>query len=459
MRCAAVEMDIMKEIEIRIPPGAAKILHVLEDHGYEAYVVGGCVRDSLLGRDPHDWDITTSALPMQVKALFRRTIDTGLKHGTVTVLEGGEPFEVTTYRVDGEYLDGRHPSGVTFTASLKEDLQRRDFTINAMAYSDKKGLQDFFGGYPDLEKGLIRAVGDPMKRFGEDALRIMRAVRFAAQLGYKIEEETVQAMKVLAPTLSKISAERIAAELEKLLVSPHPEKLRMAYECGITAVILPEFDRCMETKQNNPHHKYSVGEHTIVSIGNARPDRILRYAMLMHDFGKPSCKTTDDQGIDHFYGHQEVSARMANDILRRLKSDNDTRRSVAKLVRYHDLTCGLTAKSVRKEINLIGEDLFPLYLEVKDADTRAQSDYRLQEKLDYLQEVRSLYRKIKESGDCLSLKDLAVNGSDLIRAGMEPGKEIGKVLADMLEDVISDPSHNNREYLMASYVTGHTGTG
>ena len=452
-------MEIMKEIEIRIPPGAAKILHVLEDHGYEAYVVGGCVRDSLLGRDPHDWDITTSALPMQVKALFRRTIDTGLKHGTVTVLEGGEPFEVTTYRVDGEYLDGRHPSGVTFTASLKEDLQRRDFTINAMAYSGKKGLQDFFGGYPDLGKGLIRAVGDPMKRFGEDALRIMRAVRFAAQLGYGIEEETVQAMKVLAPTLSKISAERIAAELEKLLVSPHPEKLRMAYECGITAVILPEFDRCMETTQNNPHHKYSVGEHTIVSIGNARPDRILRYAMLMHDFGKPSCKTTDDQGIDHFYGHQEVSARMANDILRRLKSDNDTRKSVAKLVRYHDLTCGLTGKSVRKAISLIGEDLFPLYLEVKDADTRAQSDYRLQEKLDYLQEVRSLYRKIKESGDCLTLKDLAVNGSDLISAGMEPGKEIGKVLADMLEDVISDPSHNNKEYLMAAYVTGHTGTG
>ena len=328
----------MRDIEIRIPPGAARILRVLEDHGYEAFVVGGCVRDSLLGRNPNDWDITTSALPLQVKALFRRTIDTGLKHGTVTILMDGEPFEVTTYRVDGEYLDGRHPSEVTFTASLQEDLQRRDFTINAMAYSEKKGLQDLFGGLPDLEKGLIRAVGDPAKRFGEDALRIMRAVRFAAQLGYEVEEDTVQAMKELAPTLSKISAERIAAELEKLLVSPHPEKLKMAYECGITAVILPEFDRCMETAQNNPHHKYSVGEHTIVSIGNARPDRILRYTMLMHDMGKPSCKTTDEQGIDHFYGHQEVSAQMANDILRRLKSDNETRRSVSKLVRYHDLT-------------------------------------------------------------------------------------------------------------------------
>ncbi len=441
----------MRDIEIRIPPGAARILRVLEDHGYEAFVVGGCVRDSLLGRNPNDWDITTSALPLQVKALFRRTIDTGLKHGTVTVLMDGEPFEVTTYRVDGEYLDGRHPSEVTFTASLQEDLQRRDFTINAMAYSERKGLQDLFGGLPDLEKGLIRAVGDPAKRFGEDALRIMRAVRFAAQLGYEVEEDTVQAMKELAPTLSKISAERIAAELEKLLVSPHPEKLKMAYECGITAVILPEFDRCMETAQNNPHHKYSVGEHTIVSIGNARPDRILRYTMLMHDMGKPSCKTTDEQGIDHFYGHQEVSAQMANDILRRLKSDNETRRSVSKLVRYHDLTCGLTGKSVRKAISLIGEDLFPLYLEVKDADTRAQSDFRFQEKMDYLEEVRLLYRKILEEGDCLSLKDLAVNGKDLIAAGMKPGREIGEVLEAMYRDVIDDPEHNNKEYLMEKY--------
>ena len=441
----------MRDIEIRIPPGAARILRVLEDHGYEAFVVGGCVRDSLLGRNPNDWDITTSALPLQVKALFRRTIDTGLKHGTVTILMDGEPFEVTTYSVDGEYLHGRHPSEVTFTASLQEDLQRRDFTINAMAYSEKKGLQDLFGGLPDLEKGLIRAVGDPAKRFGEDALRIMRAVRFAAQLGYEVEEDTVQAMKELAPTLSKISAERIAAELEKLLVSPHPEKLKMAYECGITAVILPEFDRCMETAQNNPHHKYSVGEHTIVSIGNARPDRILRYTMLMHDMGKPSCKTTDEQGIDHFYGHQEVSAQMANDILRRLKSDNETRRSVSKLVRYHDLTCGLTGKSVRKAISLIGEDLFPLYLEVKDADTRAQSDFRFQEKMDYLDEVRLLYRKILEEGDCLSLKDLAVNGKDLIAAGMKPGREIGEVLEAMYRDVIDDPEHNNKEYLMEKY--------
>ena len=220
--------------KIEIPSGAAHILRVLESRGYEAYVVGGCVRDSLLGRTPNDWDITTSALPQQVKALFPRTVDTGLKHGTVTILCGRDAYEVTTYRVDGEYLDGRHPKDVTFTASLREDLQRRDFTINAMAYSEKDGLQDYFDGLSDLERGIVRAVGDPEKRFGEDALRIMRAVRFAAQLGYDVEEKTLRAMKDLAPTLSKISAERIAVELEKLLLSPHPDKLFMAYECGIT---------------------------------------------------------------------------------------------------------------------------------------------------------------------------------------------------------------------------------
>ena len=441
----------MREIEIKIPPGAAKILRRLEEHGYEAYVVGGCVRDSLLGRNPNDWDITTSALPRQVKALFPRTIDTGLKHGTVTILEGGEPYEVTTYRVDGEYLDGRHPSEVTFTASLKEDLQRRDFTINAMAYSEKYGLQDYFDGLTHLEKGLICAVGDPMRRFGEDALRIMRAVRFAAQLGYEVEEQTLRAMKELAPTLSKISAERIASELEKLLLSPHPEKLRMAYECGITAVILPEFDRCMETAQNNPHHCYSVGEHTIVSIGNARPDRVLRLAMLLHDFGKPACKTTDEEGIDHFHGHQEVSAQMANDILRRLKSDNATRKSVVKLVRCHDRAVRLTPAGVRKAVVEIGEDLFPLYLEVKEADTLAQSEYRRQEKLDYLEDVRFLYRKVLEEGDCLSMKDLAVKGDDLIAAGMRPGRQFREVLEAMFEDVIREPSHNEKTYLMGKY--------
>ena len=441
-----------KTVKIRIPAGAEQILHRLEEKGFEAYVVGGRVRDSLLGREPHDWDITTSATPQQVKKIFQRTVDTGLKHGTVTVLLDREPYEVTTYRIDGEYLDGRHPSGVTFTRSLREDLQRRDFTINAMAYSDSRGLQDCFGGLEDLEKGMIRAVGDPMKRFGEDALRIMRAVRFAAQLGYAVEEETRRAMKTLAPTLSRVSAERIAAELEKLLVSPHPEMIRMAWECGITAVVLPEFDRCMETEQNNPHHCYSVGEHTIHSLMEARRDRVLRLAMLLHDFGKPACKTTDDKGIDHFYGHPEKSAALANQILRRLKYDNDTRKAVVRLVRSHDRKVRLTKPGVRKAVMEIGEDLFPLFLEVKDADLYAQSLYQRQEKVEEMAEIRRLYAQILEAGDCLSLRDLAVSGDDLIAAGMQPGKELGRVLQDMLRDVVDVPAHNDRDYLLQRYL-------
>ena len=439
-------------LEINIPKGASQILRRLEEHGYEAFVVGGCVRDSLLGKVPHDWDITTSALPMEVKALFPRTIDTGLQHGTVTVLAAGQAYEITTYRVDGEYLDGRHPSRVTFTASLEEDLKRRDFTINAMAFSESTGLRDFFGGADDLKKGVIRAVGDPRGRFGEDALRIMRAVRFSAQLGYEIEDKTLRAMKELAPTLKKISAERVAAELEKTLVSPHPERLRLAYECGITAVVLPEFDRCMETPQNNPHHMYNVGEHTIHALENARPDRVLRLALLLHDFGKPDCLTTDEKGIDHFYGHPEVSAELVDRILRRLKYDNLTRKRVVTLARYHDRAVRNTEPGVRKAVIRIGEDLFPLWLEVKRADALAQSTYRREDKLAELDRICRIYEKILEQKDCLSLKDLAVSGNDLIAEGMKPGREIGRVLGAMLEDVVNTPEHNTRDYLLAHWL-------
>lgn len=448
----------MKNYRIEIPAGAARILKVLEANGYEAYVVGGCVRDSLLGKQPHDWDITTSALPLQVKALFSRTIDTGLKHGTVTIPSGREAYEVTTYRIDGEYLDGRHPSEVTFTASLREDLKRRDFTINAMAYNEKDGLQDFFDGISDLENQRIRAVGDPRKRFEEDALRILRAVRFSAQLGYTVEEGTLRAMRMLAPTLARISAERIAAELEKILVSPHPDRLRMAYECGITAVILPEFDRCMETPQNNPHHIYNVGEHTMCALMQARPDRILRTAILLHDVGKPLCRSTDEKGIDHFYGHPEAGAKIAEEILRRLKSDNETRRKTVQLVRCHDREIRLTPAGVRQAIVRIGEDLFPLLLEVKEADMLAQSTFRREEKKAHIGRVRELYAEILEHKDCLTLRDLAVNGNDLISYGIRPGKEMGRILHEMLEDVLAEPSHNDREYLLQkwSIVTGRS---
>lgn len=435
-------------MELRIPEKAEIILHTLEKAGYEAYVVGGCVRDSILGRSPDDWDITTSAKPEEVKALFRRTVDTGLIHGTVTVMLDKEGFEVTTYRVDGEYEDGRHPKEVSFTASLEEDLKRRDFTMNAMAYNPKRGLVDLFGGVQDMESRIVRCVGNPMERFTEDALRILRAVRFSAQLGFSIEEETLKAISALAPNLKYVSAERIQVELLKLLVSPHPDYLRTAYEAGITKEILPEFDRCMETEQNTPHHCYNVGEHTLQSLLNIRPDKVLRLTMLLHDFGKPVVKRTDENGRDHFKTHGPEGEKMAVSILRRLKMDNDTIRKVRSLIKWHDYRPEGEAVSVRKAVNCIGEELFPLYLEVQRADILAQSTYRREEKLARLSAVESLYEEILEKGQCISLKTMALTGRDLIDAGYAPGKELGEILGRLLAHVLENPEDNKKEILL-----------
>ncbi|MBS4979269.1 MAG: CCA tRNA nucleotidyltransferase [Clostridiales bacterium] len=435
-------------MELRIPEKAEIILHTLEEAGYEAYVVGGCVRDSILGRSPDDWDITTSAKPEEVKALFRRTVDTGLIHGTVTVMLDKEGFEVTTYRVDGEYEDGRHPKEVSFTASLEEDLKRRDFTINAMAYNPKRGLVDLFGGVQDMEKRIIRCVGNPLERFTEDALRILRAVRFSAQLGFSIEGETLKAISVLAPNLKYVSAERIQVELLKLLVSPHPDYLRTAYEAGITKEILPEFDRCMETEQNTPHHCYNVGEHTLQSLLNIRADKVLRLTMLLHDFGKPVVKRTDEDGRDHFKTHGPEGEKMAVSILRRLKMDNDTIRKVRSLIKWHDYRPKGEAVSVRKAISLIGEELFPLYLEVQKADILAQSAYRREEKLARLTAVSALYEEILDRGQCISLKTMALTGRDLIDAGYTPGKELGGILEKLLVHVLENPEDNKKEILL-----------
>ena len=435
-------------MELRIPEKAEIILHTLEEAGYEAYVVGGCVRDSILGRSPDDWDITTSAKPEEVKALFRRTVDTGLIHGTVTVMLDKEGFEVTTYRVDGEYEDGRHPKEVSFTASLEEDLKRRDFTINAMPYNPKRGLVDLFGGVQDMENRIIRCVGNPLERFTEDALRILRAVRFSAQLGFSIEGETLKAISVLAPNLKYVSAERIQVELLKLLVSPHPDYLRTAYEAGITKEILPEFDRCMETEQNTPHHCYNVGEHTLQSLLNIRADKVLRLTMLLHDFGKPVVKRTDEDGRDHFKTHGPEGEKMAVSILRRLKMDNDTIRKVRSLIKWHDYRPKGEAVSVRKAISLIGEELFPLYLEVQKADILAQSAYRREEKLARLTAVSALYEEILDRGQCISLKTMALTGRDLIDAGYTPGKELGEILEKLLVHVLENPEDNKKEILL-----------
>ncbi len=436
-------------MKIQLPEKVNIIISTLQAHGYEAYAVGGCVRDSILGREPDDWDITTSATPLETKALFKRTFDTGIEHGTITVLLDKDAFEVTTYRVDGKYEDSRHPKEVTFTRSLKEDLLRRDFTINAMAYNDEEGLVDVFGGIRDLKNKTIRCVGNAEERFGEDALRILRAVRFAAQLGFEIEKETQEGIVKLASTLANISAERIQVELVKMLVSPNPGLLRKAYELGITKVILPEFDEMMQTTQETPHHKYSVGEHTIKAIEMIRADKVLRLTMLLHDVAKPQMKTIDGNGVAHFKMHDIKGADMAKAILRRLKFDNDTLGKVTRLVQYHDYRFPAEPKRVRRAMNKIGEDLFPYYLEVRRADTMAQSEYLREEKLQNIQEMEMCYQDILEKRECVSLKDLAISGSDLIADGMQPGKEIGMVLNKLLEMVIENPELNAKETLLA----------
>ncbi|MBP3818865.1 MAG: CCA tRNA nucleotidyltransferase [Butyrivibrio sp.] len=434
-------------MKIKLPDNVKMILDRLHEAGFEAYAVGGCVRDSILGREPGDWDITTNALPQDTKKLFKRTIDTGIEHGTVTIMVGKEGYEVTTYRIDGKYEDSRHPSEVTFTKNLTEDMKRRDFTINAMAYNDEEGIIDRFGGIEDIEKGLIRCVGNPKERFSEDALRIMRAVRFAAQLNYSIEDETKNAISELADTLKNISAERIQTELVKLLLSDHPERLMTAYELGITKVILPEFDRCMETPQNNPHHMYNVGEHIMKSVQNVRADRILRLTMLMHDMGKPVTMSIDSNGISHFKGHAEVGVSMAKEIFKRLKFDRDTMDRTCNLIRYHDDRFPATPRNVRRAMNRIGDD-FPRFIEVRYADTLAQSEFYREEKLKLIDDTNSIYKEILEKKEPIYIKDLAVNGKDLMGAGVSQGKAIGTVLKAMLEDVLDNPEHNSKDYLL-----------
>ena len=436
-------------MKITLPEHVRRIIETLSRNGYEAFAVGGCVRDTLLGQNPQDWDITTSALPDQVKALFRRTIDTGIEHGTVTVMQDHIGYEVTTYRIDGEYEDARHPKDVTFTSNLVEDLKRRDFTINAMAYNDEQGLIDVFDGAGDLEKGIIRCVGDPMERFSEDALRMLRAVRFAAQLGFSIEEETKKAVKTLAPTIAKVSAERIQGELVKLLSSGQPQEIRTAYELGLTAVFFPEFDEMMQTPQNTPHHQYTVGEHTIHALQGIRADRTLRLVMLFHDIAKPDCRRTDSEGWDHFYGHPKEGVAKTRAIMNRLKFDRDTTDRVCRMVLWHDDRPSIQEQTIRHTISRIGTDLYPDLFEVKLADTLAQSDFEREEKLAYIEDYRRMYDSILEKKQCLSKKEMAVGGRDLISLGMKQGPHLGEVLDRLFCQVLDHPEDNHRETLLA----------
>ena len=446
-------------MEFQIPDKVQYIIDTLINNGSTAYAVGGCVRDMILGKKPEDWDITTSAKPHEVKGVFRRTVDTGIVHGTVTVLLDKEHFEVTTYRLDGVYEDNRHPREVSFTGDLSEDLRRRDFTINAMAYNHADGVIDLFGGTDDLQNCLIRCVGNANERFDEDALRLLRAVRFSAQLDFQIEEHTEKAIKLKAELLRNISAERIRTELTKLLVSDNPDRLRLLYRLGISKVILPELDKMMLTEQKNIHHAYSVGEHTIKTVctvaGKASDNRfspqkrcILRWTMLLHDIEKPSTVTMGKDGQNHFYGHQDKGALTANRILRDLKFDNETLEAVVHLVRWHDYRFALTPLGIRKATAKIGKEYMELLFEVNYADTSGKNPKNNQEKYKQLEEVRRLYQEMIANNECVSLKELQISGKELIAAGFKPGKKMGILLNRLLDVVIEDPSLNDKETLL-----------
>ena len=430
---------------------AREIIAKLYSAGYEAYFVGGFVRNQLMGIEgTDDYDICTSATPDEVKQVFAKTFDTGLAHGTVTVLLNGNDFEVTTYRIDGEYTDNRRPSSVKFTRELHEDLRRRDFTFNAMAMDLDGNVIDLFGGCADLQAKVIRAVGNPDARFKEDPLRILRGIRFLAQLGadFTIEPNTLAAMSQQAHLLANISAERIQIELVKAVTGPNVDALRVAYEAGITAHFMPEFDVMMTCAQENPHHAYHVGEHTLRTMKNIEPDKVLRLTMLWHDVAKPAMKTVDKKGIAHFKGHQEAGWEQSRHIMNRLKFDNETKDAVSHLIRWHDYDLPITPKAARKAINKIGAYHFPNYLKVRTADISGQSDYRKSEKLSALETATKLYHEMMAAGVATSLKDLAVDGHDLIDIGFMPDAQLGTILNELLTAVIDKPELNNREKLL-----------
>ena len=432
---------------IRAPESVLDILRIFKGNGYEAYAVGGCVRDSVLGTKPKDWDITTNALPSEIKELFEKTIDTGLKHGTVTVMLAGEAFEVTTFRIDGKYEDGRHPSHVEFTGRLEDDLRRRDFTMNAMAWNEERGIVDPFGGMEDIADGIIRAVGEPGERFREDALRMLRTIRFAARLGFEIHFETLKAISENSGLISSVSSERIREELNGTLTADDPMKFALLRDTGLLKLIMPEFEACFNTPQKNPHHAYNVGEHSLRAVAAAENDKCLRWTMLLHDTGKAVTRTTDEKGIDHFHGHPAKSMEIAKNILERLRFDNRSMERIIRLIKYHDREILPQPRAVAKAVHTVGDDIFLDLLKVKRADKSAQNPLDKQKGLNYVDLIESIYNGLKSENSCLELKDLAIDGRDLLEMGFKEGREVGRALKLLFEKVLDDPSLNEKRFL------------
>ena len=431
-----------------MPKNVDTAINLLQSAGFEAYAVGGCVRDSLLGKTPNDWDITTSAKPEDMKSVFAefRCIDTGIKHGTVTVVIDGEPLEITTFRLDGEYEDNRHPKSVTFTSDLGADLGRRDFTVNAMAYSKMTGTVDLFGGQNDLKNGIIRCVGDPDRRFNEDALRILRALRFASALDFEIEEKTAQSLLKNRALLGNISEERIAKELLKLVCGKGAKRILTDF-APVLFEILPELQPMYKNSHDNPHHCYDIYEHTLIAVESIDPEPTLRFAMLLHDCGKPAVKKFDENGVAHFYGHQRISAEISAQILARLKVSNKFRDEILFLVSNHDRwELYENTEKMPRYLSKFGLDGVLNLLKVMRADVLAQSpEYRY--RLDKIADAEEIAKNLAAQKPCLSLSELQINGRTLMDIGIPQGRKLGAVLAQLLDEVIDGVTKNTQEAL------------
>lgn len=431
-----------------MPKNVDTAINLLQSAGFEAYAVGGCVRDSLLGKTPNDWDITTSAKPEDMKSIFINfhCIDTGIKHGTVTVVIDGEPLEITTFRLDGEYEDNRHPKSVTFTSNLGADLGRRDFTVNAMAYSKMTGTVDLFGGENDLKNKIIRCVGDPDRRFNEDALRILRALRFASALDFEIEEKTAQSLLKNRALLGNISEERISKELMKLVCGKGAKRILTDF-APVLFEILPELQPMYKNSHDNPHHCYDIYEHTLIAVESIDPEPTLRFAMLLHDCGKPAVKKFDENGVAHFYGHQRISAEISAQILARLKVSNKFRDEILFLVSNHDRwELYENTEKMPRYLSKFGLDGVLKLLKVMRADVLAQSpEYRY--RLDQIADAEEIAKNLAAQKPCLSLSELQINGRTLMDIGIPQGRKLGAVLAQLLDEVIDGVTKNTQEAL------------
>jgi len=437
--------------EIGMPVGVKYILDLITSEKYEAYVVGGCVRDSLLNKEPNDWDICTNATPDEVCAIMAghnvRVIETGLQHGTVTARWGFNNYEITTFRVDGEYSDNRRPDRVEFVGDVIEDLARRDFTINAIAYNDIYGLIDPWNGRYDMHVGLIRCVRNPDDRFREDALRIMRALRFAATYCFRIEEKTAAAIHRNKDLLKNISAERIREELCKMLCGEGVLNILLEYK-DVMAVIIPELEPCIGFEQNNPYHMYDIYDHIAHAVANYKgTDVSIKMALLLHDIGKPECYTEDEKG-GHFHGHSVPSMRLAKEVMTRLRFDNKTRDEVVDLVLYHDSDIYPGVRTVRRWLNKIGPEMLDKLIFIKIADISAHSEINQASRRDKVLGVKLIAKDVVAKQQCFQIKDLAINGNDILNLGVEAGPTVGKVLNHILDRVLDGELGNERDALM-----------